>query len=126
MGKKTQKEKESPEDLGDLEQQVYKAFVAKGWIIPQTEEDVARAEAELAKGCEELPAELRDLYAVLKRSRRPRAGVLPLSPAECDETLMHLARAARAGREIPPEVEERMKRDRAAAEQEGGDVDEGS
>ena len=122
MGKKTHKDEESSEEFAELELQVYEAFLARGWIIPQTEADVSRAEAEMAAGeCKELPFRLRDPYAVLRRASEGRAKVLSLQPAEDDETPEHMARAAREGKDIPPEIEERMRQDRAAAERKATD-----
>lgn len=117
MGKKTQKNEESLAELDELELQVYEAFLARGWILPETEADVSRAEAQMAgKECEELPLSLRDPYAVLRRSLEPRPKVVSLQPPQNDQTPELLARAARAGKDIPNDIEERMKRDREAAE----------
>jgi hypothetical protein len=122
MGKKTQKDEESPRELEDLERQVYEAFLRRGWIIPQTEADVSRAEAETKGECGELPAELKNPQAVLRRAVKTREQVVPLQLAEdAEDTPLQMARAARAGKDIPPEVEERMRRDREASEQEASD-----
>ena len=117
MGKKTHIEKESPREFEQLEQQVYEAFLARGWIIPQTEGDVSRAEAEMAADeHKELPPELCDPYAVLRRAQGVGGRVTALQPVD-PETSELLARAARAGKDIPPEIDERMRRDREMAEQ---------
>ena len=117
MGKKPKKNEDISAELDELETQVYEAFLARGWIIPQTEADVSRAESQMArKNCEELPAALRDPYAVLRRASEIKAKVLSLQPAEDDETPELLARAARAGKVIPKDIEERMRQDREAAE----------
>jgi len=122
MGKKTHKDIEPSEEFEELELQVCEAFLARGWIIPQTEADVSRAEAEMAaEVCEELPSKLRDPCAVLRRSLERRAKVLSLQPAEDDETTEHMARAARSGKAIPPEIEERMRQDRETAERKATD-----
>lgn len=121
MGKKTHKDEDSSMEFDDLELQVYEAFLARGWIIPQTEAEVSRAEAEMMEECEELPAELRDPYAVLGRASETRAKVLALQPVDDDETPKQLARAAREGKDIPPEIEERMRHDWEAAEREATD-----
>ena len=122
MGKKTHKDIEPSEEFEELELQVYEAFLARGWIIPQTEADVSRAEAEIAVGeYEELPSKLRDPYAVLKRSSERQAKVLSLQQADDDEMTEQMARAARFGKDIPPEIEERMRQDREAAERKATD-----
>lgn len=116
MGKNTRKNEDISAELDELELQVYEAFLARGWIIPQTEADVSRAEAEMAaKKCEELPDSLRDPYEVLRRSSEMKARVVSLQPKD-DETPELLARAARAGKNIPKDIEERMRHDREAAE----------
>lgn len=117
MGKRIRKNEENiSAELDELERQVYEAFITRGWIFPQTEGDVSRAEAEMAGRKIELPASLRDPYALLSRSSATRASVVSLQPAQNDETPELLARAARAGKDIPEDIEERMRQDREAAE----------
>ncbi|MGI8835654.1 MAG: hypothetical protein ACR2H4_03335 [Pyrinomonadaceae bacterium] len=116
MGKKTHIKEASPREFEELEQQVYEAFLARGWIIPQTEGDVSRAEAiTAAQDHEEPPPELCDPYEVLTRSQGTGGRVTVLQPNN-DETSEYLARAARAGKEIPSDVEKRMRNDREIAE----------
>lgn len=116
MGKKTHTKEQSSEDFEGLEQQVYEAFLARGWIIPQTEGDVSKTEAKIAAiDDQELPDQLRDPYTVLSRAIETRPKVVALSPA-VSETPELLARAAREGKDIPPDIEERMRYDREMAE----------
>jgi len=117
MGKKPHDiEKAATNEFEELEQQVYEAFLARGWIIPQTEGDVSAAEATMTdEDNEELPPELRDPDLVLNRSLRRRGRVAVLQPDDRGTSEL-LARAARDGKNISPEVEDRMKRDRKAAE----------
>jgi hypothetical protein len=116
MGKKTHIEKESPRELEELEQLVYEALMERGWIIPQTEGDVSRAEAKMAVEDREKPLrELCDPAVVLSQSQTEGGTVTALQPADL-ETSELLARAARAGKDIPLEVDERMRRDREMAE----------
>lgn len=116
MGKKTLIEKESPEELQELEQLVYEALLERGWIIPQSEGDVSRAEARMAmEDHEKPPRELCDPAVVLSQSQTESGTVTALQPADL-ETSELLARAARAGKDIPAEVDERMRRDREMAE----------
>jgi len=116
MGRKTRTTEQTPEDFEGLEQQVYEAFLARGWIIPQTEGDVSRAEVEMAsEEDQELPAELNDPYAVLKRASQARPKVVALNPT-VNDTPELLARAAREGKDIPPDIEELMRNDREVAE----------
>jgi RNA polymerase sigma factor (sigma-70 family) len=117
MGKKPHDiEKAAANEFEELEQQVYEAFLARGWIIPQTEGDVSAAEATMTdEDDEELPPELRDPDLVLNRSLRRRGRIAILQPDDAGTSEL-LARAARAGKDIPRDVEDRMKRDRKAAE----------
>jgi|SRR5215213_95695 len=128
MGTKSERNDPTPGGPDDeLDRKIYDAMRLKGWVIPQTVEDVLRAEAELDdEGCDDLPAELMDPYAILRRETARPIKVRPLHSAGDREAEKHLARAARDGGEIPPEIEERMKRDRATAEGVGGSGDEGT
>jgi hypothetical protein len=119
-------DKNTPPPRGESEREladdVYDALHSLGWIVPQTEADVLRAETELAEAPPDLPVELQDAQAVLEGSR-PRGGAAPrplaFPPnADVDSTL---ARAAREGGRICPEVEEAMRRDRQAAEREAAE-----
>jgi len=107
----------------DIKADVYDALRSLGWIAPQCDEDVRRAEQEAGARPVELPEALQDARAVLRGDRsadEPRARTLPL-PGDpgIDSTL---ARAAREGGHVPPEIEEAMRRDRQAAER---DADHG-
>jgi len=116
MGKKSHTKEKSPDDFEGLEQQVYEAFLARGWIIPQTEGDVSMTEAKIeAEDNVELPNQLRDPDTVLRRGLGARSKVLALAPV-FEETRDLLARAAREGRDISPDIEERMRHDREMAD----------
>jgi hypothetical protein len=124
MGTKPERNDLTPRGPDDeLDRKIHAAMRLKGWIIPQTVEDVLRAEAELDdEGCDDLPEELMDPYAILRRETPRPLKVRPLHSAGDREAEKHLARAARAGGEIPPEIEGRMRHDRAAAEAVGADL----
>ena len=97
---------------------VYEALKSAGWAVPQSEDAVRRADEALAGGTVVLPESLRDPQAVLERGPRgeavePRALAFP----SAGEAAEDLARAAREGGEVPPEIEEIMGRDRRAAEE---------
>jgi hypothetical protein len=108
----------NPEDH-QLERTVHDAMLLRGWLIPTSEEQVLRAESELADHSVELPKELEDpacvLDAIADCVQEPRLR-LPVNR----EAAENLARAAREGGEIPPEIEERMRVDREKAEREIG------
>ena len=108
--RKKLKNEDPPPNKEDLERHVYNAMRSLGWIIPTTEEDVERAETALSKEEVELPEELKDPYQTLESidSDCPpfESEDLPVD-AEVEE---NLARAAREGGVIWPEIEERMQR----------------
>ena len=94
-----------------------------GWLLPETEQQVAAEEENLEDV--QLPPSLLDPYAVLDRvaasTKKPRT-----DPASSEELEQELARAAREGAgQIPAEVEDQMKRDREAAEHAGHERDKG-
>ncbi|MBN1344546.1 MAG: hypothetical protein JXQ73_17785 [Phycisphaerae bacterium] len=109
-----------PEQAPDpLDRHVDRALREMGWTVPQTEDDVRSAEVELAEFMrpEDLPPELNDPGAVLDRpSDAPHAAPNPLQFPQGHEIEENLARAAREGIRIPPELEEILRRDREAAE----------
>jgi hypothetical protein len=101
-----------------LERAIYRAFKKKGWLFAQTEEEVGEEEARQA---------IERTHEVHSTSARYEVSVgvdgVPepidvLSTVSLiDDTITEgLARAARSGKEIPVEIEERMHRDRAASE----------
>jgi hypothetical protein len=114
--KKPEKNEPSPNDVS-LERQVFEAMRSLGRIIPTSEEDVERAEALLAKECVGLPEELKDPYQTLESMDSD----CPSFEAKCqpanEQVEANLARAAREGGAILPEIEQRMRRDRRDAEQ---------
>ena len=100
----------------DLERLAYEAMQSLGWLIPQTAEDVARAEKALADEPIALPEGLKNPYAILDTPPKERTS-LPCSAGENDAA-EQLARVAREGGTIAPKVEERMRQDREQAERE--------
>ncbi len=68
MKKRTDTDKDTIRRDESLEDQIYDALIEKGWLIPQTEEDVLRAECALAQvECSPLPPELADPYRIIDR-----------------------------------------------------------
>jgi len=116
------KEHSDNQVVPDVEQQeeqlnllVYQALEQDGSLIPTTPEAVARAEAELDNEDLELPATLANFDAALRHaSQNHLMNCMPLQiPTGTEE---NLARAAREGGDVPPEVEAQMRADRAASE----------
>ncbi len=104
-------------NIQNLESDVYYAGACLGWIVPRDDEEVSQAEAELAKNPVRLPVELASPGAIADGGARPAAASTPsLQYPEAPDIQQNLARAAREGGIISPEVEEMMRRDRQAAE----------
>ena len=102
----------------DIERVVFDAMRAGGWILPQTPEDVLRAEEELAESPVELPKSLAGPFALPAAPRGlVRLGGQLASPRDVNLE-QSLSQAAREGGEIPLEVREQMQKDREAAENE--------
>lgn len=110
----------------DLEHEIHAGLASIGWLPPETEEDVARAEAELAEAAQPVPDKLRDPDATWNHASKSASMVLRL-PGFADDSpaAEDMARAARGGRRLAPEVEDLMRRDRDAAEQELDDEEAG-
>jgi len=106
-------------NLGDL---VQRAFLKKGLCLPVTEEEVAAAEQELGKAPVRLPASLAEPPDFLSPPRplKPRFPSYVREPTELED---EMARAAREGGEITPDLEEKMRRDRLDAESKSDDSD---
>ena len=106
-----------------VEKLLYEHYRRTGKIIPQTPDEVARAEAEDQVSPTKLPERLRnpDLFgqAPCKTGSRP----LRFPSVGANPAVENLARAAREGGTISPEVEARMERDRAEAEREADKED---
>ncbi len=92
----------------------------KGWIIPQTIEDVFKFEKELAKNPIDLPPELANTDDIFSRRPRGKLNVSSLPKSEMDADSM-FAQAARNGKEIPEDVREKMKQDRFRTEKDKND-----
>lgn len=103
------------EALADLTQ---KALDGLGWTIPVDEDAVARAEAQLADRAPELPECLREPSSAsnIDHSDASSERVVPLSDPSGFAPI--LARAAREGGSVSPEIESVMNGDREAAERE--------
>ena len=111
-----QQNRKSGEDSGRVVQDVHATLMNMGWLIPESEGEVRQAEAALADGPTVIPEELVDAEAVWKRSSEASHRGLSLGFPADPAAEQHIARAAREGGRIPPEIEDRMRRDREEAE----------
>ena len=105
------------QDNPKLESDVYHAIKAVGWVVPENEHDVARAETALSATPADLPEALQHPREVFNRQADHDVTIVkPLTGSPTPDVETNLARAARQGGPIPSEIEQRMHRDRQAAE----------
>ncbi len=117
MGKS--KKDDASGDIEDLDQEICEALLLKGWIIPQTVDEVLLVQEEFPDDLEVLPESLRISYVDLNREIPNPRIISP--PAVEDESIETMARAARLGKRISPEIEALMRRDRDSAEKDADD-----
>jgi hypothetical protein len=99
----------------DFESLVHNVIRSCGSFRPETVDDVLRAEAEGVGQIEEVERRrARDPYDLLRRGPKGSYKLRQLS--DSTENCRAMARAARGGKEIPAEVEARMRQDREEAE----------
>ena len=89
---------------------------SKKFLLPETEEEIAAAEAEVACLEIDLPQRLLNPLAFTNAEGSFRLGAVRSAAAGDQPTEDGLARAAREGGKITAEVDEQMRRDRDAAE----------
>lgn len=105
-------------EFGDelVERLAHRAARNAGWLMPETEDEVAQAELELAINPVPLPPELADPSAILNHLTGCQSVPGPIRLRISADVETNLARAAREGSDISPDVEARMRADREAAE----------
>jgi hypothetical protein len=105
-----------PDPNAQVDALLHEYYVRTGKIVPQTPEDVARAEAQDAADSVVLPARLRnpDLFGEAPCEPAPHGRRFPTPTPSV--SAQNLARAAREGGTISSATEEKMERDRADAE----------
>lgn len=96
-----------------LEQLVNRAMREEGWLAPETEAEVMQAEITLEGSAP--PTWLDRPREFLHRLVSVRTNQFG-STKESSDVMENLARAAREGGKISSEIEERMKKDRDAAQ----------
>jgi hypothetical protein len=102
----------------EFEKLVHDVVRKCGSFRPETVDDILKAEAEEAERSEEPRRPARNPYDLLGRGPKGSYNLRPLSgdADDVEQGMAALARAARAGGEIPADVEERMRQDREEAE----------
>lgn len=109
------KKRASSKQRSVLDNELLRAMHKAHWVAPETVEEVARAEAEIQDAKIDRPTSFQNPLEFLKQDLRLNY-VNCISANDDDQVTEGLARAAREGGIISPEVEERMKRDRDTAE----------
>lgn len=103
----------------EFERIVHDVVRSCGTFRTETVDDVLKAEAEEAERSEE-PRRRRSLspYDLLRRGPKGSYDLRPLcgDSDDVEQEVAAMARAARAGGEIPADVEEQMRQDREEAE----------
>lgn len=99
----------------ESERQIFEAMKRLRWFVPCTPKEVADLESDFELAEVELPDEIAVPDLAWDRSTNLSLAV-PGEISARSSTEDNLARAAREGAEISPEVEERMKNDREEAE----------
>lgn len=77
-------------EFDEEDKKIYDAFIELGWLIPQTEEEVERAEKGLGKiKCPSLPSELTDPSKILERikNRKNNAEDIKNNPIQPNKML---------------------------------------
>lgn len=93
----------------------YRALKDEGLGIPSTIEEVEAAEREGVEiDFKDLPTRLQDAAEILRQRKVFTLKFKNLTPEESCEP-RQFARAARLGSEIPKDIEDRMKKDKAEA-----------
>ena len=95
-----------------------------GNLIPETVDDVRRAEGDLAEIYSDLPESLKDPDKVFEGSLTVSLPEVHVHPPQNEEVLRGFSAAARDGRGLTSEVTERMERDWAEARRNHEDEDD--
>lgn len=107
---------DTTKSLADLHRALREAMLDLGWIPPTTEQEFAEFEAHLRTSATELPADLAEIADPQEAARFSADETSAIIPFPQTEVQQNLARAARGGGEITPDVVERMRRDRSESE----------
>lgn len=120
-----------PDFNSDLLDQVRSALRKTGRLLPTTDEEIDQALSTIDTEREEIEASLSNPRKLFRTGKSTSGTEVPEFPTQKhspdqDEIEDSLAVAAREGEEIPPEIREKMDRDRKEAEQDQGSPEESS
>ena len=108
-------DKQRKPDSRAFEREILHAMHDEDWLAPETEDAVTRAETRLAEERVSIPTSFERPRDLLRHRGNIRI-IGRTERNEQNEAREDLARAAREGGKISPEIEERMKADRDHAE----------
>jgi hypothetical protein len=105
----------------NFDAELFQAMLLKGWLLPLTEDEVAIADSAIEKEIAGTHLEIPNPLELLRANREKKKTASPQADFHNEQIEQNLAWAARNGKEIPPEVREKMRKDRERAETEGHD-----
>lgn len=99
-----------------LDGKIYDAMCTLGWLTRLDDKILKEDEILFEQSRHELPIELSDPSSIIQKIRERESAAKEKTASINQAVAENLARAAREGGKIAPEIEERMKRDREATE----------
>ena len=105
----------------NFDAELFQAMLLKGWLLPLTEDEVAIADGAIEKEIAGTHLEIPNPLELLRAEHEKKKTASPRADFHNEQVEQNLAWAARNGKEIPPEVREKMRKDRERAETEGDD-----
>ena len=106
----------TPPSLSQFRALIRQSAISRGMAIPETDEEFALLEKHFDPS--KLPVhDFRKVVKMIETGEVPESKIVAFPQQTADlEVVEDFAQAARNGKEIPPEVQEKMSADRAAAE----------
>ena len=106
-----------PPNLSQFHALIRQSAISRGMAIPETDEEFALLEKSLDPN--KLPVHnFENVRRLIETGENLESKVIIFPPMATDMAIVEeFAQAARNGGEIPPEIQEKMDADRAAAEQ---------
>jgi len=106
----------SPPNLSQFRALIRQSAINRGMAIPETDEEFALLEKNFDPS--KLPVhDFQEVVKMIETGEIPESKIVAFPQKAADmEVVEDFAQAARNGKEIPPEIQEKMAADRAAAE----------